>query len=56
MVQKIEDSSLQNISNQINWRRSQISILYIKFPVCFFHWKAIYENAYEVLHKSTENR
>ena len=35
MVQSIEDSSLENISNQINWSRSQISILYIKFPVFF---------------------
>ena len=31
MVQSIGDSSSQNVSNQIDWRRSQISILYIKF-------------------------
>ena len=54
MVQNIEDSSLQNISYQINWWRSQISILYIKFPG-FCHWKAIYENVYKGLHKSTQN-
>ena len=58
MVQCIEDSSLKKISNQINQRRSQISILYIKFPVLFcffFHWKAIYENAYEGLQKYRES-
>ena len=37
MVQSIEDYSLQNISNQINLRRSQTSTLYIRFPV-FLHW------------------
>ena len=36
MVQSIDDSSLYNISNQINWRKSQMSILYIKLPVFFF--------------------
>ena len=35
MVQSIEDYSLQNISNQINWRQSQISVLHIKFPGFF---------------------
>ena len=54
MVQRIKDSSLFNISNQVNRRRNETSILYIKFPD-FFHWKAIYENAYKGLHKSTEN-
>ena len=37
MVQSIEDYSLQNIFNRINLRRSQASILYIRFPV-FLHW------------------
>ena len=50
MVQSIEDSPLYNISNWINRRRSQTSILYIKLPG-FFCWKAIYETAYEDLHK-----
>ena len=35
MVQSIEDYSLLNISNRINLRRSQASILYIRFS--FFH-------------------
>ena len=34
-VQSIEDSSLQNISNHIAYRQSQISILYIKIPGFF---------------------
>ena len=37
MVQSIEDYSLQNISNRINLRRSQASILYNRFPV-FLRW------------------
>ena len=40
MVQSIKDSSLKsNISNQINWRKNEISILYIKFPEFFFTGK-----------------
>ena len=54
MVQSIEDYSLQNISNRINLRRSQTSILYIKFPV-FLRWRAMHENACKGLHESTEN-
>ena len=54
MVQINGDSSLYNISNQINWRRSQISILYIKFPV-FFHWKAIHETPMMVSIKVRES-
>ena len=51
MVQNIEDSSLQNVSNQINWRRSQILILYIKFLVLFFSsqrniWKRLLRSPY----------
>ena len=33
-ITNVEDSSL--VFNQVNWRRSQISILYIKFPGFFF--------------------
>ena len=54
MVQSIKDYSLQNISNRINLRRSQTSILCIKFPV-FFRWRAVHENACKSLHESTEN-
>ena len=54
MVQSIEDFSLQNISNRINRRKSQIPILYIKFSV-FFRWRTIYENAYKGLRRGTEN-
>ena len=43
MVQSIEYYSLQNISNRINRRRSQTSVLYIKFPG-FFRWRALHEN------------
>ena len=52
MVQSIED--YWNISNQINSRRNQTSILYIKFSV-FFRWKAVHENACKGLPESTEN-
>ena len=52
MVQSIED--YWNISNQINSRRNQTSILYIKFSV-FFRWKAVHENACKGLTESTEN-
>ena len=52
MVQSIEDYSLQNISNRINLRRSQTSILYIKFPV-FLRWRAMHENTCKDLHEST---
>ena len=55
MVQSIEDYSLQNISNRINFRKSQTSILYIKFPVFLFQWKAMHENACKFLHESTKN-
>ena len=54
MVQIIEDYSLQNISNRINLRRSQTSILYIKFPV-FLRWRAMHENVCKSLHEGTEN-
>ena len=54
MVQSIKDYSLQNISNRINLRRSQTSILYIKFPV-FLRWRAMHENACKGLHESTED-
>ena len=54
MVQSTEDYSLQNISNRINWRRSQTSILHIKFPGLFC-WRAIYENSCKGLHESTES-
>ena len=54
MVQSIKDYSLQNISNRINLRRSQTSILYIKFPV-FLRWRAMHENARKGLHESTQN-
>ena len=54
MVQIIEDYSLQNISNRINLRRSQTSILYIKFPL-FFRWTAMHENVCKGLHERTEN-
>ena len=54
MVQRIEYSQLKNISNYINWRRMQISILYIKFPA-FFHWKSIYKNVYKGPHKRTRD-
>ena len=37
MVQSIEDYSLHNISNRINLRRSQTSIVYISFSV-FLCW------------------
>ena len=47
MVQSIEDSPLQNISNRINWGRIQTLILYIKFPG-FFRWAAIYKTAIKV--------
>ena len=40
--------------NHINWRRRQISILYIRFSA-FFHWKAIYKNVCKGLHKRTVN-
>ena len=46
MVQRIEDYWLYNISNWINWRRSQTSILYIRFPVFFF------ANTWKHLHRS----
>ena len=52
MVQSIKDH--WNIFNQINSRRSQTSILCIKFPV-FFRWRAVHENACKSLHESTEN-
>ena len=39
MVQIIEDQSLQNISNRINFRKSQTSILYVKFSVFYFNGK-----------------
>ena len=54
MVQSIKDYSLQNISNRINLRRSQTSILCIKFPV-FFRWRAMQENACKGLDESTKN-
>ena len=54
MVRSIEDYSLQHISNRINLRRSQTSILYIKFPV-FLRWRAMHENACKGLHESTED-
>ena len=47
MVQSIEDSPLQNISNRINWGRIQTLILYIKFPG-FFRRAAIYKMAIKV--------
>ena len=43
MVQSIEDSSLWNISNQINLRRSQISWL---FPLESNIWKCLYRSPY----------
>ena len=53
MVQSIEDYC--NISNRINSRRSQTSILlYFKFLV-FFRWRAVHESACKGLHESTEN-
>ena len=45
MVQSIEDYSLQNISNQINLRRSQTSTLYISFPV-FLCWAMHHVSVY----------
>ena len=54
MVQSIEDYSLQNISNRINLRRSQTSILYIKCPD-FLRWRAMHENACKDAHESAEN-
>ena len=42
------------VEYRINWRTSQNSILYIKFPG-LFRWKAIYEDAYKSLHKNTDN-
>ena len=54
MVESIEDYSLQNISNGINWRRSQTSIPYIKLLV-FFRWRAIHKNARKGLCEGTEN-
>ena len=37
----------------MNLRRSQTSILYIKFPV-FLRWRAMHENACKSLHEGTE--
>ena len=54
MVQSIKDYSLQNISNRINLRRSQTSIVCIKFPV-FFRWRAMQENVCKGLDESTKN-
>ena len=47
MVQSIDAYSLQNIPNRINWRRSQNSILCIKFSG-FFRQRAIYETPLKV--------
>ena len=51
MVQSIEDYSLYNISNRINLRRSQTSILYIRFPV-FLHWGAMHHVSMYFLRKT----
>ena len=45
MVRSIEDYSLQNISNQINLRRSQILILCIRFLV-FLCWATHHVSMY----------
>ena len=52
MLQSIEN--YWNISNRINSRRSQTSILYIKFAA-FFHWGAVHANACKGPHERTEN-
>ena len=45
MVLSIENYSLQNIPNQINLRRRQASILYIRFPV-FLCWEMHHVSMY----------
>ena len=52
MVQSIEDYSLQNISNRINLRRSQTSILYIKFPVFLRRRRAMHHVSMYFLRKT----
>ena len=47
MVQSIEDYSLQNISNRINFRRSQASTLYIRFSV-FLCWAMHHVSMYSL--------
>ena len=47
-------SSWEDISNHRNWRRNQISILFLSFML-FFHWKVKYKNVYNGFHKRTEN-
>ena len=51
MVQSIEQYSLQNISNRINLRRSQTSVLYIMFPV-FLRWRAMHHVSMYFLRKT----
>ena len=51
MVQSIEDYSLPNISNRMNLRRSQTSVLYIRFPV-FLHWSAMHHVSMYFLRKT----
>ena len=51
MIQIIDESSLQNNSNQINWRKSQISVLYIKFPV-FLGFFSLESNIWKRLWRS----
>ena len=51
MVQSIVEYSLQNISNRMNLRRSQTSILYIMFPV-FLRWRAMHHVSMYFLRKT----